>query len=393
MNAPGVAFALRFDNECGFVQQFFAKQRDLVARELRDVARCLLVFRKLGNNPVYSPRWATEAQTDFYDYSRDNRERIKQFICENKIVLVVFQGASLGEIDLKFLHRLGVRTINTEDVSFDQMRTQPVVLATAKYLLRNILKMQVHDLHIANSQNQYNFLRKFACLPADRLRAIPCGIDTEYFSPGDRLAACTKLGLDPATTWIMAASQSRPEKRVDRLIRAVKRVKETRPLSRVGFFYVGDGQLLPQWQEFARNILPASECLFFGRQVDLRPFYQAALMFIHGASKESFGLVIAEAMGSGLPVVATRADGPSEIIQDGVSGYLIDRDNWDAFVAAILHYIDHPQLGPTHGEMGRQRCLERYNSDREASQLADLIRPFLAQASAPASLTQAMVSN
>ena len=52
MIKPGVAFALRFGNEDGFVQQFFAKQRDLAARELRDTARCLLVFKELGNNPV-----------------------------------------------------------------------------------------------------------------------------------------------------------------------------------------------------------------------------------------------------------------------------------------------------------------------------------------------------
>lgn len=98
---PGVALALRFGNEDGFVQQFFAKQRDLVARELRGRARCLLVFKKLENNPVYSPGWAIEAKADFYDFSPENRERIEQFIRENHIVLVIFQSAELSEIDLK----------------------------------------------------------------------------------------------------------------------------------------------------------------------------------------------------------------------------------------------------------------------------------------------------
>ena len=59
---PCVALALRFGNKDGFVQQFFTMQRDLVARELRGTALCLLVFKELGKRPVYSPRWAAEVR-------------------------------------------------------------------------------------------------------------------------------------------------------------------------------------------------------------------------------------------------------------------------------------------------------------------------------------------
>jgi len=381
MIKPGVAFALRFGNEDGFVQQFFAKQRDLAARELRDTARCLLVFKELGNNPVYSPHWAAEAQADFYDFSPENRERIKRFVYENRIVVVIFQGANIGEIDLKFFHSLGVRTISTEDNSFDHTRTQSFIRAATKFVLRTIFKLKIHDLHIANTRAQYDFLRHFVYLPPQRLRLIPYGIDTDYYRPGDRRLACSQLRLDPETIWIMAAAQSRPEKRVDLLIDAVRRVKEARPLRRIGFFYVGDGWMLAQWKELARNLLPATDYRFFGKQSDLRPFYHAASLFIHGAIRESFGLVLAEAMASGLPVIATRASGPAEIIHQGNTGYLIGSDDWDAFIGAILSYIDRPELGRSHGEMGRRRCLECYTSDREASELAGLIRPFLGQAS------------
>ena len=71
--------------------------------------------------------------------------------------------------------------------------------------------------------------------------------------------------------------------------------------------------MLAQWKELARNLLPATDYRFFGKQSDLRPFYHAASLFIHGAIRESFGLVLAEAMASGLPVIATRPHGPAEI--------------------------------------------------------------------------------
>lgn len=375
MTIPGVAFAFRFGNEDGFVQQFFAKQRDLVARELGGAARCLLVFKELGNNPVYSPRWAVEAQTDLYDFSLENREHIKRFVRENQIVVIMFQGND-PTIDLKFLRRLGVRTVSTEDHSFNEQR-QSFARAAAKFVLRSVLKQNVHDIHIANTRGQYDFLRKYARLPRRRLRTVPYGIDPEFYYPADHKAACSELGLDPDTVWIMAASQSRPEKRVDLLINAVRRVKEARPLTPIGFFYVGDGLMLTQWKALAQSLPSAADYRFFGKQTDMRPFYHAASVFIHGAARESFGLVLAEAMASGLPVISTRAHGPTEIIRDGRSGYLIERDDWDAFVTAMLSYIDCPELSERHGTIGRQICLEYYTSDREASELANLIRPLL----------------
>jgi glycosyltransferase involved in cell wall biosynthesis len=374
---PAMAFAFRFGNDDGFVQRFFASRDDLVARELRGTARCLLAFKRLGDHPAYLPEWAEQIAADFYDFSSANKQRLETIVRENRIVLIVFQGASIGEIDLGFFHGLGIRTINTEDSSFDHARTQRFTKATAKLLLRRLLKRGVHDVHIANTQGQYDFLSHFAYLPRQRLRTISYGIDTDHYRPGDRILACAQLNLDPETLWIMAAAQARPEKRVDMLINAVERVKSARPNARIGFFYVGAGQLLEKWKGLAQTLPSAADYRFFGKQSDLRPFYQAASIFIHGAFKESFGLVMAEAMASGLPVIATRAHGPAELILEGSTGYLVERDDWDAFVRAVLTYVDREDLRRSHGDMARRRCLQHYTCGREASQMAYLLRSFL----------------
>ncbi len=312
---------------------------------------------------------------NLYDFSSENRHRIKRFVRENRIVLIIFQGSDPG-IDLKFLRRLGVRTIASEDHSFDR-QTQSFARAAAKFLLRSGLKRNVHDLHIANTRGQYDFLRQYAYLPRRRLRIVPYGIDPEFYRPGDHKMACSQLGLDPDTIWIMAAGQSRPEKRVDLLIDSVRRVKEARPLARIGFFYVGDGLMLDQWKTLAQSFPSPADFRFFGKQTDMRTFYHAASMFIHAASRESFGLVLVEAMASGLPVIATRADGPKEIIRHGCTGYLIERDDWHSFVSAMLSYIDQPELRQKHGSTARERCVEHYRSDREAREWGQIMRPFL----------------
>jgi glycosyltransferase involved in cell wall biosynthesis len=374
---PGVIFASAYSNDGSFALGFFAKRHDLVAHELRDAARFLLGFKELRSGQGYRPRWAAEVEIDFYDYSSDNRERIRQFISRNHIVLVILTNAGIGTPEIKFLQKLGVKTVNVHADGFDHAQTQPLHIAGAKFLLRSVLRRQIHDLHITHSHGQYKFLRRFAHIPRQHLRTIPHGIDTEYYHPGDRTAACAQLGLDPETVWIMAAAQARPEKRIDRVIDAVRRVKQARPHARIGFFYVGSGMLLAQWEEVARSVLPAKDYRFFGKQSDMRPFYHAASILVHGSFRESFGLVLVEAMASGLPVVATYAHGPAEIIDSGETGFLVARDDWDAFVDAILFYIDHPELRLRHGDIGRRRCLERFTCDREASELAALIRPFL----------------
>jgi glycosyltransferase involved in cell wall biosynthesis len=239
----------------------------------------------------------------------------------------------------------------------------------------------VHDLHIANSQGQYEFLLRTAQLPPERLRTVRYGIDTDYYIPGDRIAACVELGLDPQILWIMAAAQARPEKRVDQLVKVIRKVKDARPGLRIGFFFVGGGfdedRLLKEWQELAETLLTPGEYRLFGKQLDMRPYYHAASIFIHAAFKESFGLVLAEAMASGLPVIATDAHGPADIIHHGETGYLVGRDDWSGFVEAILSYFDNPELRAMHGQMGRCVCLQRFSSERQASEMANLIRPFL----------------
>ncbi|WP_309127667.1 glycosyltransferase [Microbacterium sp.] len=68
----------------------------------------------------------------------------------------------------------------------------------------------------------------------------------------------------------------------------------------------------------------AERVLFAGPQVDLAPWFAAADMFAFPSAYESYGLVITEALASGIPVIATRVGVAPEVIVDGHNGYLVD---------------------------------------------------------------------
>ena len=89
---------------------------------------------------------------------------------------------------------------------------------------------------------------------------------------------------------------------------------------------------------------------------------------------ESFGLGAVEAMACGLPVVATRVGGLAETVVPGRTGALAAPRDTEALSAALVAYMDDPELVATHGASARARCEERYDIRRCAAQYADLFR-------------------
>src|SRR5206468_574092 len=81
-----------------------------------------------------------------------------------------------------------------------------------------------HDMHLANANSQKAFLSSYALIPPSRLSLLTDGIDCRRFKPGDKTIARQQIGLAADTFWIICVAQTRPEKRLDYVIRAAKRV-------------------------------------------------------------------------------------------------------------------------------------------------------------------------
>jgi Glycosyl transferases group 1 len=158
------------------------------------------------------------------------------------------------------------------------------------------------------------------------------------------------------------------------VIEAARRILSARPGQDIGFFHVGDGGSLPKWREAAAANGLGDRYRFVVHQTDLVPFYRAASLFVHASIRESFGLVIAEAMSCGLPVVATRSAGPQEIVADGETGFLVASDDIGGFTLAIQRYLDDPALREAHGRRGRERAISRFSLERQANEFAELLR-------------------
>ncbi len=92
-----------------------------------------------------------------------------------------------------------------------------------------------------------------------------------------------------------------------------------------------------------------------GLVASLEPVYAEASVLLLPTRRDSFPRVVMEAMGHGLPVVATRVDGIPEMVEDGVTGILVDPEDVEGFSGAVERLLKEPELRARMGAAGRER--------------------------------------
>ena len=95
-----------------------------------------------------------------------------------------------------------------------------------------------------------------------------------------------------------------------------------------------------------------------------RPAARLAGLFVHTANFEGMPNAAMEAMPRGLPVVASEVDGTCELIEDGVSGYLVPPGDTGAFAERIRELVENPALARRFGEKAHGDVLERFGMNR-----------------------------
>jgi glycosyltransferase involved in cell wall biosynthesis len=163
---------------------------------------------------------------------------------------------------------------------------------------------------------------------------------------------------------------------------AVEEVRRLRP--DVLFLWVGGGPLEAVLRErVAEAGLEDSVC-FAGHRDDVPDLIVAADLFLLASMVEGLPLVVLEAMAAGRPVVATRVCGTSEVVEDGVTGRLVESGRLDgsgdvvALANAILEPLLDLPLAVRWGNAGRARYEQNFTAARMAAETAAVYDELLA---------------
>ena len=190
------------------------------------------------------------------------------------------------------------------------------------------------------------------------IEVIPNFIDPEVFAPRRRRPPL----LAPAGARVlMHASNFRPVKNVETVVRIFAAIHERMDARLV---MVGDGPEKPRAEELARHLGVAKHVLFLGNQEVMEELLPLADLFLLPSSTESFGLVALEAMAAGVPVIASRVGGLPELVTHGVSGFLEDPADLDAFVRTALRVLEDDRLHRRIGRAARARAVSDFHVDR-----------------------------
>ena len=125
-------------------------------------------------------------------------------------------------------------------------------------------------------------------------------------------------------------------KGLDILLKALNHLKNENLKVIIG----GSGKLLPYYMELAKKLNVEDKCEFLGLiPAEKRyEFFKDLDFFILPSRHESFGLVLLEAMASGIPVLATRCGGPEEIVEEN-TGFLVEKENPESLAKGIQKMI------------------------------------------------------
>lgn len=205
---------------------------------------------------------------------------------------------------------------------------------------------------------------------ARRSAVVPNGVDTERFRPAtaeERAAARQPLGLGDAFT-VMTVARLEPLKGVDTLIRAAAR-SAAKPV----LLIVGDATGFSGGQAYADGLKDLASELsvdarFLGTRTDVNELLWAADAFGLASRWEAFGLVLAEASASGLPVVASDTGGCSEVV-DASSGVLVKAEDEAGFAAAFDRLAEDPSVRSRLGDAGRRRATALFDGAGLAERL------------------------
>jgi glycosyltransferase involved in cell wall biosynthesis len=199
--------------------------------------------------------------------------------------------------------------------------------------------------------------------PAARTALLYGGADAERYAPP----------ADEPRDGVLFVGRLTPHKGVDRLLRALPAGAR---LTIAGS--EGHDPRLPErdYPRLLRRLAEGRDVRFVvpAPDAELPALYRRARVFVlpsvhrtvYGRAiriSELLGLSLLEAMASGTPVVASALGGVPEIVEDGVTGYLVPPGDVDALRDRLAYLLDHPDAAAALGAAARARVLDRYTWD------------------------------
>ncbi len=219
---------------------------------------------------------------------------------------------------------------------------------------------------------------KARLLPSARAKCIviPNAVEEDGLhegpSGGDVRAA---LGIAPQALVAGVVGRLSPEKGQIHFLRALAEARGREP--RLHGLLVGGGPDRERLEAEARTLGVGDRCCFTGHVRGLGPYYRAMDVQVLPSLSEGMPNAALEGMIMGKPLVASRAGGVPEVVEDGVTGLLLPPGDAHALAEALLALAADPVRRKSMGEAGRDRAATRFSPGARARRILELYADVL----------------
>ena len=202
--------------------------------------------------------------------------------------------------------------------------------------------------------------------PKKEIETVYNFVDETVFRPIQRGNLKEQFGIREEERVIIHASNFRKIKNLPDIINSFTKIRDQIPAK---LLLVGDGPEKHRVMELAKQTPYKKDILFLGKQENVEELFAISDLMLLLSEKESFGLVLLEAMACGVPGIGTAIGGIPEVIEHGVNGYLVKLGDSDACAEYALELLTNEEkliryreaaIAASKGKFNSKQILDHY---------------------------------
>ncbi|GLC87046.1 N-acetyl-alpha-D-glucosaminyl L-malate synthase BshA [Lysinibacillus piscis] len=194
-------------------------------------------------------------------------------------------------------------------------------------------------------------------------------VDEREYYPRHASELKQQFGIQPDEKVLIHVSNFRQIKNLPHIVSAFMKIRQQMPAK---LLLVGDGPEKHRVIEQVKGCIYAKDVLFLGKQDNLAELYAISDLKLLLSQKESFGLVLLEAMACGVPCIGTAIGGIPEVITHGVDGYLVELGDVEAVVDYALNLLQDADQHEQFRVAAIQAVNEKFHSAKIVEQYEQL---------------------
>lgn len=281
------------------------------------------------------------------------------------LLAYIFHANILARIIGKLLCRVPTVIISERSVESEKKKYRILIDRLFSFLCDGVL---------VNSEKVKEVLTQRERIESEKIKVIPNGVDTKIFKKkAKNFELKRQLGFNNEDYIISVIGRFELYKGQEYFLSAFKKVLEQKPNVSTKTLLVGEGRFKNKIQDIVRKLGMMEKVILTGARSDVAELLSITDLFVLPSTEEGMSNALLEAMSCKVPVIATQVGGTSEVIGDGVNGFLVPPADTNLMAEHIMDFLDNKKYLSNVTDSARQTIVENYTVESMMQKLTSYL--------------------